>query len=370
MFGLSLLLYWVALFQCMQCDANKGTIPGSPEMFEICRCENHLMIWYLASLLNVVVECWVWKPWTRLRSWCSLASWKISFSLVVPFFLTIVIQIVNTLLLSGVAGFQSYNSQGYIESNYSPNAILFNGVVSTLVMVYQTSQWQKAVDAAVISYENAYLLGEDISESRSLSDDTNRFASMKIVALTRWEKLSNRLESHFGSYIFHFKILAFEVVEIALQMQFMFSMLPLAPYNEWLMVMMWQALTLLATISAVAIKGIRERPWSLKLLYGIEAVSDLAFLYFSLYSLQFLTSRSTVGNIPTLPSSTQFLLKMQIGILHCRSIWDTLSMYLTMARLSYLTNSLLHYVIEEFVHLRGEQVIIETRNQHIIMIGM
>ena len=121
-----------------------------------------------------------------------------------------------------------------------------------------------------------------------------------------------KLKAFFGVYFFHFELLTFEFIEVFMQFRYMFSTVLLVPYNEWLLVMCWLVFALMATIFSIFFRRIREQPWSLKLLYSIEAISDLVYLWFNLYSLQYLTARSLSGNIPTVSVTNQTMLRMQV----------------------------------------------------------
>ena len=360
-FAVAIAVYLGTVYNCMQCTANKDTANGTTEILTLCQCDENVLVWYGITLLGLGVEMVAWKPWKRLRSMCSCLSWKVGFVQILSMLLTAVVLLLDGILLTGAASVAFYTSAGLIESDVDATVLWINSAVATLVMINQNFQWHAAVDAIAKFVEdpddNNNNNNNDVDEAEVVEDAgrvatlLNRLIGVQTAAKAAWKGVKATLEVYFGPYIFHVKLISFEMLEVFLQFQYMFSVLNTVPYNEWLMVMVWLTVALLSSVLTVAIPWIREQTWSLKLLYAIEGFSDLIYLWFNLYSLQYLTARSTIGNVPTLSATTQFLFKLQLGLINSGSIWDTLSMYLTMARLSYLAKTLLDYVIERSVHV-------------------
>ena len=355
----------------MQCSANKDTLDGTSEMFTLCQCEDNVWVWYAISVADVGVEIIAWKPWKRLGSVCSSISWGVGLALVLQVLLTAVVLVVFALLSSGAASLAYYLGSGYIESEVDATIIWFNCVAATLAMLNQSIQWHSALDAAATYIRDLGINNNEEEEEepanipRARPTLRKRMTGVNLSLKSKLEVFVLWLKAHFGPYVFHLELVSLELVEVVLQLQFMFSVLSLVPYNEWLMVMIWLDVSLLCTVLVVAVPCIREQPWSLKLMYAIEGMSDLIYLWFNLYSLQYLTARSTLGNASTLPAVTQVLFKLQLGILHSRGIWDTVPMYLTMVRLGYLARTLLDYVIEEMMHVpEVEQAVANRRRRH------
>ena len=300
------------LYDCLSCTAHADTVMGSSDQYTLCKCTELEANWFLLGLTCGAIEIYAWKPWRRIELWTTLTSWKLGLVMFPLFLLTVLSQVITSLLLSGVAMIPVYRSLGYVEAGIVEDVVQRAGIGMAVFSCYMIHRWHKDLNVASTSETNP----ED--EAPATGKIARCLLSLRHKSAACKEFAAARL----GNLVFHVQLLVFEAVEIGLQLQFMFSILPLVPYNEWLMVMTWLVFATLATMLCFASKRIRDKSWSLKLMVFIEVLSDLVFLWYSLYSLQFLTLRSIMANLPTLGAVTQFLMKLQLGVLHvCPQSW-------------------------------------------------
>ena len=152
------------------------------------------------------------------------------------------------------------------------------------------------------------------------------------------------------------------------------SALPNVPYNEWLIVMLWLGFSSTATLITVIIPSLRQQTWSLYLLYGLEAVSDLIYLWFNLYSLRYIHVISVLGDTKGLSVTASFIVKIVISLLNVKDIIELLGMFVTMIRLMYFGNIIHKYILHKLQIIpskdKNDEINVTTMLQEILKDNM
>ncbi len=342
-------ILWISISQCLECPDNSDAFRGTDEMYASCTCPTVLHIYDVMTIGSVGIELWVWKPWNHIQTmYCSSMPWAVGAAMIVPTILHMAITLVAFFIPVIVFTNHPYFREGGVIEYTPENSKSINGsalntamfaCVGLVIFTFSHIMWRdKMIDGVqkhIMPPPNVPNRAENAESRIALVAKTGK------VVIEKWKQY---LMEIFGDDCFHFKLVFEEFIEVGIQLNYMISVSKTVPTNEWLLAMCGLALCTLLSMIVVVIPCLRHREWSYKFLIGVEAVSDLIFLWFSAYAFVYFTPRSSLARSATDPIAA-YIGRLLVGLMNYESILDLLPMYLTIARLMYLSYDIYRYVL-------------------------